>query len=201
MSGAMLQVDRRTAIRWAAALAAALGSGAHAVAAPVEPIKGYGTDPKLIDAKAPWPRILTAAQLRTVAAMCDHVLPAEGDAPAASAIGIHELIDEWVSAPYPVQQADRTLILEGLDLLGPGFATAGLSGREQALAALAAKGKAGFYARMRALTIGAYYTTEAGFKDIGYIGNQALDAFPPMSAEVKAHIDRASAKLGLPVPS
>ena len=44
---------------------------------------------------------------------------------------------------------------------------------EKRAAALAALPGSAFFKRFRALTIGAYYTTEAGFKDLGYIGNVA----------------------------
>ena len=50
---------------------------------------------------------------------------------------------------------------------------------------------------LHVLTIGAYYTTEAGFKDIGYIGNVARTRDEGPSAEVKAHLERELAKLGL----
>lgn len=52
-------------------------------------------------------------------------------------------------------------------------------------------------ARIRRLTIGAYYTTEAGFRDIGYIGNVAMESYPGPSSEVLAALDRAYMKLGL----
>jgi len=66
--------------------------------------------------------------------------------------------------------------------------------REKALAALAGSD---FFKRFRALTIGAYYTTEAGFKDIGYIGNVARASDPGPSEEVKAVLERELQKLGL----
>ena len=54
-----------------------------------------------------------------------------------------------------------------------------------------------FFKRFRALTVGAYYTTEAGFKDIGYIGNVPRTSDPGPSAEVKAVLEREFQKLGL----
>ncbi|MGJ3626806.1 hypothetical protein AB5I41_07880 [Sphingomonas sp. MMS24-JH45] len=56
---------------------------------------------------------------------------------------------------------------------------------------------AGFYARLRRLVIGGYYTTEAGFADIGYVGNVALPAFPEPTPDVLAAIERACRQLGL----
>jgi hypothetical protein len=54
-----------------------------------------------------------------------------------------------------------------------------------------------FYAKVRKLTIGAYYTTEAGFADIGYIGNQAQNDYPGASPAVKAALEKAYEVLGL----
>jgi len=54
-----------------------------------------------------------------------------------------------------------------------------------------------FWKKFRGLTIGAYYTTEAGFKDIGYIGNVPRSSDPGPSAEVKAVLEREFQKLGL----
>jgi hypothetical protein len=54
-----------------------------------------------------------------------------------------------------------------------------------------------FWKKFRRLTIGAYYTTEAGFKDVGYIGNVPRTSDPGPSAEVKAALDAAFKKLGL----
>ena len=53
-----------------------------------------------------------------------------------------------------------------------------------------------FWKRLRRLILGGYYTTDAGFDDIGYIGNQPLKAFPAPTAEIGAAIDRASRQLG-----
>jgi hypothetical protein len=54
-----------------------------------------------------------------------------------------------------------------------------------------------FFRRFRALTIGAYYTTEAGFKDIGYIGNVSRASDPGPSDAVKAALEIRLQKLGL----
>ena len=115
--------------------------------------------------------------------------PATATAPAASALGIPDFIDEWVSAPYPDQLKDRPLIRDGLHALG---------GKTDAatFAALASAADP-FFKRFRWLVIGAYYTTEAGFKDIGYIGNIARESDPGPSDEVKAALERELAKLGL----
>ena len=112
----------------------------------------------------------------------------------ASGLGVPDFLDEWVSAPYPDQLKDRPIILKGLDDLGGRFLRADAAERAAKLAAL--PGSA-FFKRMRALTVGAYYTTEAGFKDIGFIGNEARASDPGPSDAVKAVLERELKALGL----
>ena len=199
MGAYVSKVDRRTAIAWIGAVGAAVGTGV--VVAGCQPAqktaKGYGTDPNLVKpAKAPWPRILSKAELTTAAILADFILPASATAPAATALGIPDFIDEWVSAPYPDQLKDRPIIRDGLKALAPRLK----ADRAAALAALpgaADEATKAFFKRFRALTIGAYYTTEAGFKDIGYIGNVSRASDPGPSAEVKAALEARLKALGL----
>lgn len=192
------KIDRRTALTWIGVVGAAAAVGAGVVVYGPKiggqaEAKGYGTDPKLVNPEtAPWPRLLSDDELQAAAILADFILPASGAAPAASALGVPDFIDEWVSAPYPDQLKDRPVIRHGLKAL----AKADAAGRPAAMAALQAGGDA-FFKRFRALTIGAYYTTEEGFKDIGYIGNIAREADEGPSAEVKAALDVQLKKLGL----
>jgi hypothetical protein len=198
------KIDRRTALIWTGVVGAATAVGAGVVVygprTGGEPeARGYGTDPRLVEPeKAPWPRIMSEAQLQTAAVLADFILPATPAAPAASALGIPDFIDEWVSAPYPDQAADRPVILRGLDQLAP--AVREPADRKGALEALPHADDAAtlaFFKRFRALTIGAYYTTEAGFKAIGYIGNVARPADPGPSEAVKAALEARLRQLGL----
>jgi hypothetical protein len=210
-----MELDRRTALVWVGLVAAAIGGAEYfGLGSEPKPITGpgYGRDPNLVDPGQYWSRTLDAEQLACIAQLCDFILPVEGAAPSASALKVHEFVDEWISAPYPDQAADRLLVLAGIDWMNgdarrranaPRFTAAGAEVRHALLTDLAdgtASGKiapAGFYARIRRLVIGAYYTTEAGFKDIGYIGNVALSSYPGPSPEVLAALDAASEKLGL----
>lgn len=196
------RLDRRAAMAWVGAVGAALAVGGGVVVAGCSPhtteAKGYGTDPNLVNpAKAPWPRLLSKDELQAAAVLADFILPASGAAPAASALGIPDFIDEWVSAPYPDQLKDRPVIRDGLKALSrqvrdPGQRAAAL----QALRTSADPKVHAFFKRFRALTIGAYYTTEAGFKDIGYIGNVARTADEGPSPEVKAALAERLKALG-----
>ena len=200
------KIDRRTALTWIGVVGAATAVGAGVVIygprTGGEPsTRGYGTDPKLAKPEpAPWSRIMVPAQLQTAAILADFILPASGAAPSASALGVPDFIDEWVSAPYPDQLRDRPIIMNGLNALGALVLKAGAADRAAALAALPGSGDPAthaFWKKFRRLTIGAYYTTEAGFKDIGYIGNVARASDPGPSDEVKAAVEQQLQKLGL----
>jgi hypothetical protein len=200
------KIDRRTALAWIGVVGAATAVGAGVVV--YGPLKGgekvtrgYGTDPKLTKPeKAPWSRIMIPAQLQTAALLADYILPANATAPSASSLGVPDFIDEWVSAPYPDQLKDRPVIMTGLNAMGAKLNKASAAERATALAALAASNDPNtkkFWKKFRHLVIGAYYTTDAGFKDIGYIGNVSRTSDPGPSAEVKAVLDAQFKKLGL----
>ena len=200
------KIDRRTALAWVGVVGAATAVGAGVVVygpkmGGERVSRGYGTDPKLAKPeKAPWSRIMIPAQLQTAAILADYILPASGSAPSASSLGIPDFIDEWVSAPYPAQVKDRPIVLNGLNALSGRVLNAGAAARGAELAALPAATDAttqAFWKKFRHLTIGAYYTTGAGFKDIGYIGNVPRTSDPGPSAEVKAVLERELKKLGL----
>lgn len=200
------KVDRRTALAWIGVVGAATAVGAGVVVYGPKMggqriTRGYGTDPKLVKPeKAPWSRIMIPAQLQTAAILADFILPASGSAPSASSLGIPDFIDEWVSAPYPDQVKDRPVVMAGLNALSVHVLKTGAADRLAALKALPAStdpATMAFWKKFRGLTIGAYYTTEAGFKDIGYIGNVARTSDPGPSAEVRAVLERELKKLGL----
>lgn len=197
------RIDRRTALAWIGAAGAAVAGGVGLAVygrGDRAEAKGYGTDPNLVKpAPAPWPRLLTTDELQATAVLANFILPASATAPAASVLGIPDFIDEWVSAPYPDQVKDRAVIRNGLQRMMPAL-LAGGARRDAALAALPRgedEASRAFFKRFRALTVGAYYTTEAGFKDIGYIGNQARASDPGPSAEVKLALEERLKALGL----
>src|SRR5215813_981 len=98
-------MDRRTTIKWMLAVAAAT-SGAHQVepafgasspTADAPTGRGYGTDPKLIQAYKPgefWPLTFTAQQRRTAQVLCDLIIPADSSSPSASEVGVVDFLDE-----------------------------------------------------------------------------------------------------------
>ena len=117
-------VDRRTTIKWVITVGAAwpLLGPRTAAANPAEawhgasPGQGYGTDPNLLQVHKPgdvWPLTLTPEQRRLAAVLSDLIIPADEHSPSASAVGVVDFIDEWVSAPYPNHIRDRPIVLAG----------------------------------------------------------------------------------------
>ena len=205
-------MDRRTSIKWMLSAAAAMQSlrlqAGDAAARDVAANQGgYGTDPDLVKewkSGDPWPLTLSANTRLTVAALCDLIIPADEHSPAASAVGVVDFIDEWISAPYPQQRADREILLPGLAWMDAqaqfrfGKAFAALSDAQKgaladeicspANAPSQFASAANFFARFRDLTAGGFYTTPIGMRDIGYTGNVSLEKFdgPPPEVLKKA---------------
>ncbi len=205
-------MDRRTSIKWMLAVAAATQSlrlqAGEALARDVAAGQaGYGTDPDLMKEwkpGGPWPLTLSEGARLTTAALCDLIIPADDVSPAASAVGVVDFIDEWISAPYPQQRGDREIVLAGLAWIedesqkrfGKAFhavldaqrAAIADDIRSPATAAPQFTTAAKFFAKFRDLTAGGFYTTPIGMKDIGYTGNVPLERFdgPPLEALKKA---------------
>jgi hypothetical protein len=209
-----IRIDRRTTIRWVLAASAAMPLMKHAAfaadartEAAALAARGYGTDPdlqKTYKAGDIWPLTFTPEQRRTAAVLCDAIIPADDVSPAASAVGVVDFIDEWISAPYTQQQADRQTVLRGFRWLdeesqrrfGGSFATVTESRRaticDDVCNASTAKPEfadaSKFFALYRDLTAGGFYTTPAGTRDLQYVGNVPLPRFdgPPPEALRKA---------------
>ena len=220
MSGGLV-VDRRTTLAWlAAALAipeAARGSGLEGTSWPVVELKpvtapGYGVDPDMLNPTVPWPLTLTKVEQKAAAALCDMILPADGQYSAASAVGVPAFVDEWVSAPYPRQQQDRALIVPGLAWtdaesvrrFGKPFIDAADTERRAICDDIAFADRvkpgfekpASFFAILRKLTLRAYYSTEEGWAQLGYMGNRPSEgAYPGPTPEAMAHIQKVIATL------
>lgn len=174
-----------------------LGEGAQNMAHP----QGYGTDPDLTKLYKPgdvWPLTLSGAQKKVTIALADVIFPADDLGPSASSLRVPDYIDEWVSAPYPVQQKVRPIILEGLDGLDAESVQrfkkpfAQLNPTQQiamcddfcdvAKTQAAFLKLAKFFEAFRILAAGAYYSTPAGWKAVGYVGNvpsATFDGPPP----------------------
>lgn len=199
-------MDRRTTIKWmiAAASAVPLGRLVPPSAAQTAPsARPYGSDPKLLEAYRPgdlWPLTLTGEQRAIATLLCDTIIPADETSPSASSVGVVDFIDEWISAPYPTQRADRAMVLEGFAwidaeahrrfsrsfvALAPGEIAAicdDVAWLEEAKADFIEPAK--FFARYRDLVAGGFYTTPVGRNDLRYVGNVPLPSFEGPPPEV-----------------
>ena len=199
-------MDRRTTLKWVLAAAATIPALAKhgSRASPQLPVsaEGYGTDPDLAAVHRGgefWPLLLTEVEKRTARVLCDLIIPADAMSPSASAVGVVDFIDEWVSAPYAQQSRDRPIIRRGLAWMNlhsrqrfqKDFANLGPTAHHAICDAICdidtaspdLRSAAEFFARFRLLTAGGFYSTPIGRKDLGYIGNVALASFegPPQA--------------------
>ncbi len=195
-------MDRRTTIQWMLAASAvwSFPEARGGQAGPAIPARGYGTDPKLLKAYRRgelWPLTLSVPQRRLAGVLADTIIPADAHSPSASAVGVVDFIDEWISAPYPLHRLDRTIVLNGFSWLdaegarrsGKGFSDLDDPGRHgicdaicnESRAAAKHRDAARFFAVYRDLTAGGFYSTPVGRKDLNFIGNVALARFdgPP----------------------
>ncbi len=187
--------------------AVGLAGGGAAAAGTSSQAQGYGTDPKLQTPYSPgmlWPLTLDVSQRRCATALCDVIIPADQFSPSAAAVGVVDFIDEWVSAPYPQQRGDRAIVIPGLAWIDAEaqrryrreFAALDASGHDAICkdicylpeATAQFQDAAAFFARFRDLTAGGFYTTPAGTKDLGYVGNLPLATFdgPPLAVLKRA---------------
>lgn len=194
------RLPRRQVLQWIAAATATGTVGIPGLPAlgQTPGAEGYGTDPNLVAPHEPggyWPLTFSEPDQKTVAALADVILPADDLGPAASAVRVPEYIDEWVSAPYPAQKNDRKVFIPGLEALhaytgkkfGKRFEE--LSDAEKIAVCESitkpepdAKALSGFFHKFTSIAMGAYYSTQEGWKAIGYHGNiptVTFDGPPP----------------------
>ncbi len=204
-----LRLDRRQVLKWFAATAAStqLSEFGFAAPAPVVTAKGYGTDPELMKIYKPgdfWPLTFTAEQRKTVVALADVMFPEDHLGPAASTLRVPDYMDEWISAPYPIQQKDRAALLPGLQWIedeskkrfNADFASLTEAQKhaicDDICGAVPVKAElkkgAAFFSKFRSLAASAYYGTEAGWKALGYVGNISLPTFDGPPPEVLAKL-------------
>ncbi|HZD05490.1 MAG TPA: gluconate 2-dehydrogenase subunit 3 family protein, partial [Longimicrobiales bacterium] len=121
-------------------------------------------------------------------------------------LGAQDFIDEWIGAPWEGNEQDRILIRGGLVWLDREAARRfgeGLRFRELSLerkwaicddlcrpeeVAPGFEAGARFFDRVRDLTATAFWTTEEGMRDIGYVGNTPLPSWGPPPPEVLRHL-------------
>jgi len=197
-------LTRREAIR-RILVATALASQFDLISFGEERSTGIGWDPNLLKKDIPWPRVLTDAEKRTVTVLADIIIPADENGSAASAVGVADFIDEWVSAPYDLQRADLKTIRGGLAWFdgearrrfGKSFVESSPAEQTSLLDAVLAQGSPerkaayNFFKLFRDRVAGAYYSTPDGWKALGYTGNMPQLAFAGPPEEALKHLGLA----------
>ncbi len=166
--------------------------------------RGTASDPDLLRPKKDWPRKLSTIELTTLAALCDMIIPADEKSPSASAVGAPAYINEYVSAPFEGSARDLVRVrggvawlnLESTKRFGRPFARLTTAEKTQICdnicfvpkAAPEFRQGARFFSLVRNLTATAFYTTDEGMKDIGYVGNVALPKWDLPPASVLKHL-------------
>ena len=178
-----------------------------------KPAKGYGRDPNLTQPKVPWSLTLDKPQRAMIDLLGDMILPADDVSPGAGTIGVGAFIDEWISAPYPVQRLDRSKVIGGLGWLDaqsrlmhakPFTAISSqqrgviLDGLGEAAPAASMVAPVAFMETLRKLFVLGFYSLPQGKDDMGYIGEQPTPGpYPGPSETALAHLSGVLAELGL----
>lgn len=151
--------------------------------------------------KFPWEKLMSAEELATTQALADLILPKDDTSPAASEVGVHDFINEWISADYPEHHEDCEIIRGGLGWLntesfkrfGKRFEALSIEQQSQIADDICDPAKArpeftigaAFFKKFRQLCLGGYYTHSATWKSLGYVGNISVGGpYPGVPQEV-----------------
>jgi gluconate 2-dehydrogenase gamma chain len=156
------------------------------VAAPTEPFK---TTPARIpeeierDKKLAAEKFFSVAELATITALCDIIIPAEGNHGSASQVGVPAFIEFMVkdqpNYQTPLRGGLRWLDNQCVKRFGKAFVLCTAKQKIEIIDDIAypedakpemSQGVA-FFSQMRNLTVTGYFTTKTGFDDLGYMGN------------------------------
>lgn len=161
---------------------------------------GTAADPDLLAPVVSWEGVLTEREMEVVTALCDLVIPADDRSPSASQVGVPAYVNEHVSAPYPRHRSDRVVIQGGLAWLNrEGQARFGMPFprlstdqqreicdpvRSVVGAPEGLEAQARFFDLFRDIASTAFWTTDEGMRDLGYMGNVPLPTFDGPPREV-----------------
>jgi hypothetical protein len=127
----------------------------------------------------------TEHEMKTIAVLADIIIPADDKSGSASDAKVPEFI-EFIVKDMPEHQVPmrgglRWLDMKCFNLYGKTFIESGHDRQLEIVNEIAYPAKAkpemkagvAFFNRMRDLTASGFFTTEMGFKDLGYVGNVA----------------------------
>ena len=149
------------------------------------------------------PRTLNPHEWKTVRALCEIIIPADSSSSSAVQAGVPEFIDDWLDfkggeLATQIHGGLAWLDVETGRLFGNAFVDCSAAQQKQILDRIAYPEKAAsedvgavaFFNHLRDLVVSGYFTSEAGIRELPYLGNEPRaewDGCPPA----------ALAKLGL----
>lgn len=149
------------------------------------------------------PKVLNLHEWKTVRILCDLIIPADQRSCSATQAGVPEFIDDWLAFKGGDTLAELRGGLTWLDMetnraFKYDFAECARSQQTQILDRIAYPPKAApedvigveFFNLFRDLVLSGFFTSQAGIKDLPYLGNEPL-------SEWKGCPEPALAKLGL----
>ena len=171
---------------------------------------GTLTDPDMLAPVVPWEMVLTDEEMRLVTALADVIIPADDRSPAASAVGVPDYVNEFVSAPG--HEENLIALRGGLAWLNRAarerfgaedFPALTLARKHEICdeirfepdAPANLKPQARFFDQFRDMVSTGFWTTEEGMRDLGYVGNIPLPSFDGPPPEVLEQLGLAGEDL------
>jgi hypothetical protein len=203
--------SRRDTLKWLTGTVAAGTAGGAALGAPQAetevapaswPLRNPIHDPNFMAKTVfPWQKLMTEAELATTKSLVDLILPKDDQGPAASEVGAHDFINEWISAPYDKNVADSEAIRGGLGWLntesfkrfGSRFEELSVAQQGQIIDDICHPDKSKpelqtgvvFFKEFRQLALSGYYTHSSTWKHLGYVGNISIGGpYPGVPVEI-----------------
>jgi hypothetical protein len=143
-------------------------------------------------AKGYTPKFFSAHDYKTLQALCQTIMPADADSPGAIEAGAPEFIDLLTSEnkEYQVTLGGGLMWLDGTctDRYGKVYLECAPEQQKEMLDKVAYRKNAmsdaslnqgvAFFSFLRNMTADGFFTSQVGFKYLGYIGNTFLKEFP-----------------------
>ena len=146
-------------------------------------------------------------QWETVKVLCDFIIPADERSGSATQAGVPEFLDDWIAyrTDQDTDEHLKTQIFGGLMWLdhesnkkfGRDFVKASLDQQKELLDRVAYPKRAAkeddaavrFFSEFRSLTIGGFFSSKVGVKDLPYLGNTAVAHWQGCDPKVWAIIE------------
>jgi len=154
------------------------------------------------EAPAPYPpKTFNPHEWKTVHVLCDLIIPADERSASATAAGVPEFIDDWLDFKrgnlLPIVRGGLTwLDIESNRLFGADFIDCAFTQKKQILDRIAYPRKAApedasavaFFNQFRDLVVSGFFTSEAGIRDLPYLGNEPLAEWQGCPSPVLAQL-------------